>query len=165
MDQSPIESTITNGISRIAFIQANWHSDIVDVCRQSFCRELETLNPGQSHIDIFQVPGSFEIPLLAKKLANSDLFHIIVAAGLVVDGGIYRHDFVAGAVVDAMMRVQIDCDIPIISAVLTPHLFHENDEHQAFFKQHFEVKGKEAARACAQTLNNMKRLDEMVAAA
>lgn len=167
MNQRPTKNTTTTDHStpRIAFIQACWHSEIVDVCRQSFCQELETLNLRNAQIDVFEAPGSYEIPLLAKKLATSGLYDIIVASGLVVDGGIYRHDFVANAVIDAMMRVQIDCDVPIISAVLTPHLFHDSEEHQAFFKKHFEVKGKEAAQACAQTLDNMARLKELMKAA
>ena len=47
------------------------------------------------HIDLFEVPGSFEIPLHAQLLAKTRRYTAIVAAGLVVDGGIYRHEFVA----------------------------------------------------------------------
>ncbi|MFT7757154.1 UNVERIFIED_CONTAM: 6,7-dimethyl-8-ribityllumazine synthase, partial [Salmonella enterica subsp. enterica serovar Enteritidis] len=50
---------------------------------------------------VYDVPGSFDIPLLAKKLAETGQYDAIVATGLVVDGGIYRHDFVAGTVVSA----------------------------------------------------------------
>lgn len=168
MNQSPdTNATHTDSHTNpcIAFIQASWHSEIVDECRQSFCQEMETLNSRRSNIQVFDVPGSFEIPLLAKKLALSGHYDIIIASGLIVDGGIYRHDFVANAVIDGMMRIQTDHGIPIISAVLTPHLFHENEEHQAFFKQHFRVKGKEAAQACTQTLSNMKQIDSILKAA
>ena len=95
---------------------------------------------------------------MAKKLAQSGEYAAIVASGLVVDGGIYRHDFVASAVIDGLMRVQMDCDVPVISAVLTPHHFHETGDHESFFKAHFEIKGKEAAHACGATLLNMEKL-------
>ncbi len=51
-------------------------------------------------IDVFKVPGAFELPLHAKKLARTGGYDAIVACALVVDGGIYRHDFVANAVVN-----------------------------------------------------------------
>ena len=69
-----------------------------------------------------------------------------------VDGGIYRHEFVAGAVIDGLMRVQLDTGVPVLSVVLTPKDFHEHDTHRDFFRQHFVSKGAEAARACQQTL-------------
>lgn len=65
-----------------------------------------------------------------------------------VDGGIYRHEFVAAAVIDGLMRVQLDASLPVLSCVLTPIRFHDSGEHRAFFLEHFKVKGAEAARAC-----------------
>lgn len=79
----------------------------------------------------------------------------IVACGLVVDGGIYRHEFVADAVVSGLMRVQLDTDVPVISAVLTPQRFHAHEDHHTFFHEHFKVKGREAAEACARTIRNL----------
>ena len=94
----------------------------------------------------------------AKRLAGTGDYAVIVAAGLVVDGGIYRHDFVAATVSDAMMRVQLDTEVPILSVVLTPHHFQETEAHEDFFHQHFRLKGSEAAAACAMTLGNLERL-------
>jgi len=108
-------------------------------------------------IEFFEVPGAYEIPLHAKALADSGKYAAVVAAGLVVDGGIYRHEFVAQAVIDGLMRAQMDSGMPVFSAVLTPHNFH-GEEHQAYFKEHFVTKGKEAAQACAQTLNSLSSL-------
>jgi len=104
------------------------------------------------------VPGAFEIPLQAKLLAKSGRYAAVVAAGFVVDGGIYRHEFVADAVIAGLMRVQLDTEVPVISAVLTPQRFHEHEEHRHFFLEHFVVKGAEAARACARTIENVRLL-------
>ena len=104
------------------------------------------------------MPGSFEIPLQAKLLARSGRYAAIVAASFVVDGGIYRHEFVAEAVISGLMQVQLETEVPVISAVLTPQRFHEHAEHRDFFHAHFVVKGAEAASACARTLDNMARL-------
>ena len=63
--------------------------------------------------------------------------------------------FVASTVVDNLMRVQIDTGMPVFSAVLTPHHFHDSQEHQHFFESHFLIKGKEVAQACTSTLNEL----------
>jgi 6,7-dimethyl-8-ribityllumazine synthase len=143
---------------RVAFVQSTWHEDIVDRCRDSFLEEIATLGVRRDHIDLFRVPGSFEIPLHAQRLAGTGLYAAIVGAGFVVNGGIYRHEFVAEAVINGLMRVQLDTDVPVISVVLTPHHFHEHDEHATFFAEHFRVKGVEAARACATTVSSLALL-------
>ena len=149
-------STISPDRGRIAFIQSNWHKDIVDQCRQSFIAQLQKFGVVEQRVDFFAVPGAFEIPLRAKTLARSGKYVAIVAAGLVVDGGIYRHEFVASAVISGLMQVQLETDVPVLSAVLTPHHFHDHDEHRKFFCDHFLVKGAEVASACVQTIADMQ---------
>lgn len=143
---------------RIAFIQSSWHKPIVDQCRLAFLDGIAEAGIAARQVDLFEVPGAFEIPLHAKVLAKSGRYSAIVAAGLVVDGGIYRHEFVASAVIDALMQVQLETEVPVISAVLTPQQFHDHEEHRRFFHSHFLVKGAEAARACAQTIDSLARL-------
>jgi len=113
---------------------------------------------GEGDIDFFEVPGSLEIPLHALLLAESGRYAAIVATGFVVNGGIYRHEFVADAVIQGLMRVQLDTKVPVISAVLTPQNFHEHAEHRKFFLDHFVVKGAEAAAACAATVDKVRHL-------
>lgn len=131
---------------RIAFIQASWHREIVDQSRDAF-REAIAESGRAVTVDFYELPGAYEIPLLAKKLAEQGAHDAIVAAGLVVDGGIYRHEFVAEAVISGLMRVQLDTGVPVLSAVLTPHHFHEHAEHFGYFHNHFKTKGREAAAA------------------
>jgi 6,7-dimethyl-8-ribityllumazine synthase len=137
---------------RLAFVQSSWHKDIVDQSRDAFIAEMSQLGVDPKSVDLFEVPGAFEIPLHAKLLAQSGKYAAIVACGFVVDGGIYRHEFVADAVISGLMRVQLDTEIPVFSVVLTPQHFHEHEQHQRFFFDHFVVKGKEAAHACVRTL-------------
>jgi 6,7-dimethyl-8-ribityllumazine synthase len=144
--------------NRVAFVQSCWHKEIVDRCRSSFVAEIGRLGTPESAIDFFEVTGAFEIPLHAKKLAESGRYSAVVAAGLVVDGGIYRHEFVAEAVISGLMQIQLETGVAVISAVLTPHHFHEHDAHLSFFSAHFEVKGVEAARACAHTVAALAQL-------
>jgi len=148
---------------RIAFIQSCWHKDIVDQCRVAFVTEIGKLGIGEDGIDFFEVPGGFEIPLQAQLIAKSGRYAAIVTAGFIVDGGIYRHEFVAETVISALMRVQLETEVPVISAVLTPQRFHDHDAHRRFFREHFLVKGAEAATACVATIDNMKRLKRLSA--
>ena len=143
------------GAQRYAFIHAAWHADIVYQARDAFLAEMPRQGVALGSIDVYEVPGAFELPLLAKKLAQSGRYAAVVACAFVVDGGIYRHEFVADSVVSALMTVQLDVGIPVLSVVLTPHHFHAGDEHQGFFASHFLVKGAEAARACVQTVKVM----------
>ena len=140
---------------RIAFVQACWHKEIVDRCRTAFAAEIAKHGYGEADVDYFEVPGSFEIPLHAMLLARSGRYAAIVGAGLVVNGGIYRHEFVADAVIGGLMNVQLQTGVPVLSAVLTPQHFHEHEDHRKFFYDHFVIKGTEAAAACATTIDKV----------
>jgi 6,7-dimethyl-8-ribityllumazine synthase len=128
--------------ARYAFVKASWHAEIVDRALEGFC---ELIPSGQ--VDVFNVPGAFELPLLSRDLAASGRYAAVVAAALVVDGGIYRHDFVAGAVVEGLMRAGMDTGVPVLSVSLTPHHYQETEHHREIFRAHFVRKGREAAEA------------------
>jgi len=155
----------TTADTRIAFVQSCWHKDVVDECRKAFLAEIVRLGMAEDRIDLYEVPGVFEIPLEAKLLAESGRYQAVVAAGLVVNGGIYRHEFVSEAVISGLMQVQLATSVPMISAVLTPQAFHEHDEHRRFFREHFLVKGAEAASACWRTLAHIRHARSLAAAA
>ncbi len=128
--------------TRYAFVKANWHAEIVDRALEGFCELIPA-----DQVDVFNVPGAFELPLLARDLAASGRYAAVAAAALVVDGGIYRHDFVAKAVVEGLMRAAMDTGVPVLSVSLTPHHFQETEHHRQIFRAHFVKKGREAAEA------------------
>ena len=143
---------------RVAIVSSLWHAELVARAREAALAELAAQGMPREAVDLFDVPGAFEIPLIAQRLACSGRYAAVIACGLVVDGGIYRHEFVAAAVIDALMRVQLDSGVPVLSAVLTPQAFHEHDEHRRFFAEHFDTKGREVARACVAVLASHARL-------
>jgi 6,7-dimethyl-8-ribityllumazine synthase len=152
---SPSSGAVSSPAARVAIVSSAWHRDIVGNAVAAIRDELAHLQ-----LDQFEVPGAFEIPLHAQRLARSGRYDAIIACGLVVNGGIYRHEFVASAVIDGLMRVQLDTGVPVLSSVLTPRDFHEHEEHLAFFREHFVKKGTEVARACVQTLAALRALPE-----
>lgn len=131
---------------RFAFIKARWHAEIVDQALAGFTARLAEIDAA-AEVDCFDVPGAFEMPLLAQKLAESGRYDAVAAAALVVDGGIYRHDFVAQAVVTGLMEAGLATGVPVLSVSLTPHHFQPTEEHRGFFMAHFVKKGREAAEA------------------
>ena len=139
--------------TRYAFVKANWHADIVDRALDGF---LELIPADQ--VDVFDVPGAFEMPLLARDLARTGRYAAVACAAFVVDGGIYRHDFVAQAVVDGLMRAGMDTGVPVLSVSLTPHHFQETAHHIGIFKAHFVQKGREAAEAALGILHTRAAL-------
>jgi len=143
-----------NNKYRVAFIQSCWHKGIVDQFRMAFKSHLMELEENAVSIECFTAPGVVEIPLLVKRCAESAKYDIVVVSGLIVDHGIYRHEFVAQSVMDATMRVQMDSNMPVIYGILTPREFM-SDGREDFFFQHFSIKGKEAASACAKTMENL----------
>jgi 6,7-dimethyl-8-ribityllumazine synthase len=159
MNQTTSQSAIASGKPhRVAIVCSAWHSDIVHKARDAALAEFKRAGFAAEQVDLFEVPGAFEIPLHAKKLAQSGRYKAIVACALVVNGGIYRHEFVAAAVIDGLMRVQLDAEVPVLSAVLTPRDFHEHEDHQRFFSEHLVRKGKEVALACLATMANLSAL-------
>ena len=141
-------------LPRYGFIKANWHCDIVDRALDGFA---EIIPPEQT--DIFDVPGAFEMPLLARDLAACGRYSAVIAAAFVVDGGIYRHDFVAQAVVDGLMRAGLDTGVPVLSVSLTPHQYQDTPHHNAIFGAHFVEKGREAAGAALMIGQTRARLN------
>jgi 6,7-dimethyl-8-ribityllumazine synthase len=161
---SAIGNSDNSEAQRVAFIEAQWHSDIVHQARDAFLAEMQRQGFPRERIDVLDVPGAFEIPLHAKRLALSGRYAAIVGCALVVDGGIYRHEFVANTVVSTLMSLQLETNVPMLSAVLTPHHFHEHVEHRKYFHAHFAVKGTEAADACLKTLEGLRQVEALLAA-
>jgi len=158
-------NTLLPAGQKIAFVEAGWHRDIVEQSRLAFTDALVDNHFQHSDVELIEVPGSLEIPLECKRLIKSGRYALVVAAGLIVDGGIYRHDFVASTVLDAMMQVQLETEVPILSIVLTPHHFSGDQAHHDFFFSHFKQKGEEAANACMQTLRNLTNTEPRLTAA
>jgi 6,7-dimethyl-8-ribityllumazine synthase len=163
IDMTPLPADLPVHL-RFAFVEAAWHADIVHQARDAFLARMAEAGVGPERIDLFDVPGAFEIPLHAQRLARSGRYAAVVGSALVVDDGIYRFDALMQTVVKAMMDIQLDTGVPMILAVHTPHHFREHAEHRKYFLRHFAVKGTEAAEACLRTVAGLRRVDSMLSA-
>lgn len=150
---------MTSPAPRVALVAAQWHADIVERAVDSFGSRL--VEHGFAAPEVFRVPGAFEVPLLVTRLARPGRYAAVATVALVADGGIYRHEFVAQAVVDCPDAGPAAEDAPVFSGVLTPHHFHEHEVHREQLSRHFVVKGAELVDAVAGTV---PVLDEVAAA-
>src|SRR5258705_9653678 len=105
---------------RVAFVQSAWHREVIEQCRLAFLAEIEERGIERARIDLFEVPGSFEIPLHVQLLAKTRRYTAIVAAGLVGDD-----EYIAENVIRALMDVQLRTEGPGFSSGLAPQQFHE----------------------------------------
>lgn len=132
----------TPTLLKIGFVKASWHAEIVGRALLGFTEAMPN-----SAIDVVSVPGAFELPLAARRLARTGRYDAIVCAAFVVNGGIYHNEFVSQAVVEGLLQVSLATDVPVLSVSLTPHNYQENEPMTAFFLENFVTKGKEAAEA------------------
>ena len=77
------------------------------------------LGGDEADLVVVWVPGSLELPLAAKKLAERPDIHAVVAIGTVIRGATYHFDVVAGQSAAGLMKAQLDTGTPIVNAVLT----------------------------------------------
>lgn len=159
----PVQAAATqtsdaDGSVRIAIVASCWHKPIVNNAVLAAKAHLIQSGISAEELDLFEVPGAFELPLHAKVLTQTGKYQAIIVCGLVVNGGIYQHEYVAAAVIHGLMQVQLESGVPVFSAVLTPFNFHEHEEHISFFERHFVTKGTEVAEACIKTLESLKKI-------
>jgi 6,7-dimethyl-8-ribityllumazine synthase len=107
------------------------------------------------NIDIIWVPGAFEIPLLAQKLAKSAKYSAIITLGAVIRGSTTHYDYVCNEVAKGIAKVQLDTEIPVIFGVITT----ENIE-QAIERAGTKAgnKGYDAAISAIEMANLMNEL-------
>jgi len=138
--------------AKIAVLSASWHTNIVESADKSFLAEMQKRGFGADQIDIIKVPGALEIPL-AGKMALENGYDIAVGIAFVVDGQIYRHEFVGHTVVQSILDVSLETNKPFLSVVLTPQSYNENsDVYEDMYVKHMIEKGREAAQACERML-------------
>ncbi|MGO1120883.1 6,7-dimethyl-8-ribityllumazine synthase [Rhodovibrionaceae bacterium A322] len=140
--------------ARIGFVQTEWHGDVVIHCRDAFINTAVDLGLPLDNLTFHEVPGAFELPLEVQRLAKLGNHDILIACGMITNGSVYRFDFVAQTVFDALMSIQLAEQLPVLSAVLTPIQFHGDPGHLKEFQSDFAVWGEDLARACVKLLHN-----------
>jgi 6,7-dimethyl-8-ribityllumazine synthase len=114
-----IESSNPAGSPRIAVVASRFNRFIVDQLVEGARDALGRRGVAAENQLLVWVPGAFELPLMAGRLAASGQFDAVIALGAVIRGGTPHFDYVAGSCADGLGRVALDHDLPVIFGVLT----------------------------------------------
>lgn len=150
-----VEGSCQSQSYRVAIIIGRWHAFIADPLLQG---ALETLNKSgidDNQIDIFYVPGAYEIPLAAKRIANLAQHKAMVTLGAIIKGDTPHFDFVAGECARGIADVSLEYDMPIGFGVLT---VNNVDQALARAAEGEANKGREAALAAIEMADLLGRL-------
>ena len=138
---------------RVAVVAASWHRTVMDALVRNAQQTLAELGVEES--TLVRVPGSFELPVVAARLARSH--DAVVALGVVIRGGTPHFEYVCRSVTDGLGRVALDSGVPVGFGVLTC-----DDEQQALDRAGLESspenKGREAAEAAVATAVTLRGL-------
>jgi 6,7-dimethyl-8-ribityllumazine synthase len=144
------------GDLRVAVIAAQWHEKVMDGLVDGALRKLHEL--GIDEPTLLRVPGSFELPVVARALADRG-YDAIVALGVVIRGGTPHFDYVCQGVTQGLTQVSVDTGVPVGFGVLTC-----DTEEQALDRSGLEGakedKGDEAATAAVATAALLRTVAE-----
>ncbi|MES0488865.1 MAG: 6,7-dimethyl-8-ribityllumazine synthase [Leptospirales bacterium] len=104
---------------KIAVVVAEFNSYITESLLKGALETLENSGVNKSNIEVFKVPGAFEIPLMCEKIFAASKAEGIITLGAVIRGETPHFDFVAGSCANGVMRVSLDYKKPISFGVLT----------------------------------------------
>lgn len=104
---------------KVAIIVANFYPDIGQKLLDAACLTLKKYAIEDFNIDVFYAPGAFEVPTLAKHLAEKNYYAGIITLGAVIRGETSHFDFICQTAADGISRVSSDHKIPIGFGILT----------------------------------------------
>ena len=137
---------------RIAIVQARFNASVTNRIAEMCLAELQALGVESSNIRHVTVPGALEIPVALQALADDEGNEALIAIGCIVRGETYHFELVANESGAGVSRVALDCEIPIVNAILTV----ENEE-QAWARA--DEKGRDAARVAVEMANLLDSLE------
>lgn len=152
-----IEGTFTSRSGRYAIIAGRFNGLVVDGLTSGAVDALRRHGVAENDIDVVHVPGAFEIPLVAKRLAETKRYDAIITLGCVIRGDTDHYDHVAGAVTSGVAQAMMSCNLPVIFGVLTCDTL-EQALHRAGAKA--GNKGYEAAVTAIEMVDLLKQIDQ-----
>jgi len=110
---------ISPGNATFAIVAARFNSNIVNNLLKGTLDTLSAQGVDDNKVDTLFVPGAFELPLVAKQLADTKKYSAIITLGCVIRGDTPHFDFVAGECARGIMNINLETNIPIVFGVLS----------------------------------------------
>ena len=143
--------------ARFAIVVARFNTAITAALLEGAVATLAEHGVADDHVSVVQVPGAFEIPITAKRLAASGRYEAIIALGAVVRGGTPHFEYVAGECARGVSRVALDENVPVIFGVLTTDTDGQARDRAGGKDGN---KGSEAAHAGLEMVTLLRRLHD-----
>ncbi|GHF61369.1 6,7-dimethyl-8-ribityllumazine synthase [Deinococcus metalli] len=150
-----IEATLLATDLKFAIVSTRWNHLIVDRLVEG--AELAFVQHGgkTDNLDHFLAPGSYEVPLIARKLAESGRYDAVVCLGAVIKGDTDHYDFVAGGAASGILNTSLHTGVPVAFGVLTT-----DTVEQALNRAGIKAgnKGAEAVLAMIETVKLLRQI-------
>ena len=150
-----IEGRLTIGNTRIALLVSRFNSFVVESLLDGAVDTLKRHGAEDQDLQIIRVPGAWEMPLAAQKLAASKGYEAIIALGAVIRGGTPHFEYVAGECTKGLSSVSLQHDIPIAFGVLTVDTIEQAIERAGTKAGN---KGAEAAISTIEMINLLREI-------
>jgi 6,7-dimethyl-8-ribityllumazine synthase len=142
---------------RVAIVAARFNHFVVDKLLAAALETLTAAGISAQDLDVVRVPGAFELPLAARKLASSKSYDAVIALGAVIRGGTPHFDYVAGECARGIADAARDTGLPVIFGVLTCDTLEQATERAG--GQHGN-KGADAALAAIEMAGLLQKLGD-----
>ena len=141
---------------RFAIVAARFNDFVVEPLMRGALDALRRHGVADKQVDIVRVPGAFDIPIVARKLALSQRYAALIALGAVIRGQTPHFDYVAGECAGGIARIALETGVPIAFGVLTT-----DNAEQAVDRAGGKAgnKGADAALVALEMANLLRRLD------
>ena len=143
--------------ARFAIVASRFNEAITRLLLEGAVATLAEHGVPDDHVSVVQVPGAFEIPITARRMAATGRYEAIIALGAVVRGATPHFEYVAGECARGVSQVSLEENVPVIFGVLTTDT-DEQARERAGGKQ--GNKGSEAAMAGLEMVTLLRRLED-----
>ena len=141
---------------RFAFVAARFNDFVVEPLIRGALDTLKRHGASEKQIEIVRVPGAFDMPIVARKLALSRRYDALIALGAVVRGQTPHFDYVAGECASGLARIALESGVPIAFGVLTTDTMEQAVDRAGGKAGN---KGADAALAAIEMAKLLRRLD------
>ena len=139
---------------RFAIVASRWNDAIVSRLIEGALKALKNASVADDAIELFRVPGAFEIALCAQKAAASGTFDAVICLGVVIRGDTPHFDYIAAAAARGISEAGLQTGVPLLFGVITADNIQQADERSRADENN---KGYEAAMAAVEVANLYKQ--------
>jgi 6,7-dimethyl-8-ribityllumazine synthase len=140
---------------KFAIVACRWNDLLVSRLIEGAVEALEEYGADQDSVEVFRVPGAFELPLAVKKVASSRKWDAVISLGIVIRGDTPHFDYVAGAAAEGSTKVSLETGIPVLFGVITADNVQQAIDRAG---KRADNKGFEAATAAVEVVNLYKEI-------